>query len=305
MKPWSLGFNVHVHRRPRTLRSLVLVLLAGLLAGCGSTEAPAEPATTSGSPDTTAAEAQTEPEPVGGLVADLGTNRLYVVDRAFGLGLRNVGDVPVAVQAMQLDSPQFATLPATPREVTLEPGRRLVLPLPYGEVRCDVALDGTFGVTLMVDGEELHLDAVEEFDGAVARFHARECAAADVRERVDITFGDEWTRDGIEITGELRLEQRHPGEPVALDDAVGNVIFTLVLEQAHPVLRVSDDAPSASLPVTISADRCDPHAVAEFKRPYVFLSWVAVGDGEPVPVELELTGGARAALDGLIAACSV
>jgi hypothetical protein len=290
-----------VHRRPRIPRAL---LLAALLAGCGATEPSAESTTTAGSPDNTAAVAP-EPEPVGGLVADLGTNRLYVVDRAFGLGLRNVGDVPVLVQAMQLDTPQFATLPAVPREVTIEPGRRLVLPLPYGEVRCDVALDGTFGVTLVVAGEELHLDAVEEFDGAVARFHGRECAAADVRERVDITFGDEWAQDGIEITGELRLEQRHPGEPVAIDDAVGNVIFTLLLEQAHPVLRVSDDAPSATVPVTISADRCDPHAVAEFKRPYVFLSWVAVGDGEPVPVELELTGGARAALDGLIAACSV
>ena len=280
-----------------------MVLLAGVLAGCGSTEAPAESTTTSGPSDTSAVAP--EPEPVGGLVADLGTNRLYVVDRAFGLGLRNIGDVPVAVQAMQLDSPQFATLPATPREVTISPGRRLVLPLPYGEVRCELAPDVTFGVTLVVDGEALHLDAVEEFDGAVARFHGRECGAADVRERVSITFGDEWTQDGIEITGELRLEQRHPGEPVAIDDAVGNVIFTLVLEQARPVLRVSDEAPSASMRVTISADRCDPHAVAEFKRPYVFLSWVAVGDGEPVPVELELTGGARAALDRLIAACSV
>ena len=57
--------------------------------------------------------------------------------------------------------------------------------------------------------------------------------------------------------------------------------------------------------MTISADRCDPHAVAEFKTPYVFLSWVAVGDGDPVPVPLTLTGGARQALIDLIAACSV
>ena len=67
---------------------------------------------------------------------------------------------------------------------------------------------------------------------------------------------------------------------------------------------MSDDEPTASVPVTISADRCDPHAVAEFKRPYVFLGWVGVGDADPVPVELVLTGGARQALVDLIASCS-
>ena len=124
-------------------------------------------------------------------------------------------------------------------------------------------------------------------------------------ERVDVTFGDEWTRDGIVISGELLLEQRHPGEPVAIDDAVGNVIFSLHLDQVHPVLRVSDEEPIARLPITISADRCDPHAVAEFKTPYVFRSWIAVGDGDPVAVELTLTGGARTALQDLLASCSV
>jgi len=37
----------------------------------------------------------------------------------------------------------------------------------------------------------------------------------------------------------------------------------------------------------------------------VFLSWIEVGDAEPVPVELDLTGGARQALVDLVAACSV
>jgi hypothetical protein len=70
------------------------------------------------------------------------------------------------------------------------------------------------------------------------------------------------------------------------------------------VLEVSDAEPTGSVPVTISADRCDPHAVAEFKTPFLFLSWVAVGEAEPVPVPLELTGGARQALEDLIATCS-
>ena len=159
-------------------------------------------------------------------------------------------------------------------------------------------------MVVLDDGEALRLDAPEEYEGAVARLHGRESATADVLESVDITFGDTWVQDGIAVDGELHLEQRHPGEPVAIDNTVGNVIFTLILERDHPVVEVSDDTPSATVPVTISADRCDPHAVAEFKTPYLFLSWVAVGDGEPVAVPLKLTGAARQALDDLIATCS-
>jgi hypothetical protein len=284
--------------------SVVLAVLALVaLTSCGDTTGPAVATTTTEPAPTTT---QPAPEPVGGLVAEIGTNRLYAVNRAFGLVLRNTTDEPIVVRELQLDSRLFATLPPTVDEIALPAGgRRLVVPLPYGEVRCDDESGPTFPVRVVVDGgEELHLDAPEEYEGAIARLHQRECAAADVRERVDITWGDEWVQDGITVSGELRLDQRHRGEPVAIDDAVGNVIFTLVLDEAHPVMEVSDDAPSASVPVVISADRCDPHAVAEFKTPFLFLSWVAVGDGEPVPVPLQLTGDARTALEQLIATCS-
>ena len=43
--------------------------------------------------------------------------------------------------------------------------------------------------------------------------------------------------------------------------------------------------------------------MAEVKRPFVFLSWVAVGDAATVPVELEPTGAARAALEELFGTC--
>ena len=275
-----------------------------VLAACAPACAGASDAGRSGASTTTITVPA--PEPVGGLLAEIGVNRLYAVHRAFGLSLRNVTDHPVEVLDARLDSPLFAPQPATPRSVVLPPGgRRQVLPLPYGEVRCDDEPGPTFAVVLTLSsGMEVHLDAPEEYEGALARLHQRECAAADVLERVDITWGDDWLQDGTRVTGALRLEQRHPGVAVAIDDAVGNVIFTLVVDRSHPVVAVTDDAPEASIPVTIVADRCDPHAVAEFKTPYRFLSWVAVGDAEPVAVALDLTGAARTALERLIATCS-
>jgi hypothetical protein len=247
------------------------------------------------------------PEPVEGLLATVATNRLYATRHAFGVGLRNVGEASVTVREVRLDSGLYEPAAAGDEQVLLQAGgRRFVLPVPYGEPRCGDDAAETYAVVVVLDdGREVRVPAVEEYPGAVPRVHERECFAVDVHERVDFRFGDEWTQSGIAISGEVLLEQRHAGDPVAIDDARGNVIFTLHVEaEGNPILQVTDDEPAASVPITISADRCDPHAVAEFKRPYVFLSWIAVGDGEPVAVELEATGAARDALDQLIATCS-
>ena len=292
--------SLHLHNSAR-----LLVVAAVVLVGCsdGSTASSDAPATSL----TTAAPSSMAPEPVEGLLATVATNRLYATRHAFGVGLRNVGEASVTVREVRLDSGLYEPAAAGDEQVLLQAGgRRFVLPVPYGEPRCGDDAAETYAVVVVLDdGREVRVPAVEEYPGAVPRVHERECFAVDVHERVDFRFGDEWTQSGIAISGEVLLEQRHAGDPVAIDDARGNVIFTLHVEaEGNPILQVTDDEPAASVPITISADRCDPHAVAEFKRPYVFLTWIAVGDGEPVPVELEATGAARDALDQLIATCS-
>src|SRR5688572_18540651 len=119
----------------RRTRRAAAALVAALVVACAG-EPGSEPAPPpSAAPTTTVVE---EPTPVGGLVATIGTNRLYAVDRGFGLGLQNVSDEPVVVRQLQLDSDLFETVALTARGVVLPPrGRRLVLPVPYGEARCD------------------------------------------------------------------------------------------------------------------------------------------------------------------------
>lgn len=284
----------------------VAALLAPLVlavSACGGSDAGSAPMT-SVAPSTT--EPLEDPEPVGGLVASIGTNRLYAPNRELGLGVENVGDEAITIEAVQLESELFEPMPEAPRQLVLPPhSRRLVLPVPYGPSRCGDRVREAFAANIVVSGgEELSLPVAEDHPGAIGRLHRRECAAADVAERADIRLGDEWDVDGITISGELLVTKRSEGEPVTLVDAVGNVIFTLRLGGDGPPFRVTDEEPDIGIPVTISADRCDPHAVGEFKRPLVVLSWVSVGDGEAVPVEIVAAGGARQAFEALIASCS-
>jgi hypothetical protein len=286
--------------RPRLV--VVAACFALVAAGCASRD---DETATAGAPSTTAT---TAPEPVGGLIASIGTNRLYALDRGFGLRLQNVGIEPVIVRHLQLDSPLFETVEPTDEEVLLPAQHRgYVLPLPYGEARCRGEPPPAFDAVVVLDGgEELRVHATEEDPGAIGRLHERECAAAEVRALVDLRWGDDWVTESNEaVRGELVLEQRRAGAAVAVEDAAGSVIFTVLPEAGGPpILRVDDDQPTAAVPVVISADRCDPHALAESKRTFAFVAWVAVGDAEAVPVDVEPTGPARAALEGLLSTCA-
>jgi hypothetical protein len=70
---------------------------------------------------------------------------------------------------------------------------------------------------------------------------------------------------------------------------------------------VSGAEPSARMPVVVTAGRCDPHAVAEYKRTFVFTAWVRVGgddgDDDPVRVDIAAEGAARRALEDLLTGC--
>jgi hypothetical protein len=285
-----------------------ILLAAAALAACGSSgdeTATEEPSTTS-APTPTSEPPFVQPAPVGGMLATIEVSRLFSLNRELALGLQNVGEQPVRVVEIQLETPLFETVPLA-REVVLLPpdSREFDLPVPYGEARCggEPADDDFTAVVVLDDGTELRLEAPERHAGGIGRLQARECAAVAVLEQVDLRFGDEWTQDGRAVTGELVLEQRRPGPSVAVDEMSGTVIFGLEVDREPPILRVTDDEPADRVPVVVSAERCDPHALIEAKKAFVFVAWVIVDGAEAIPVEVQPMGPARAALDALLATC--
>jgi hypothetical protein len=248
-----------------------------------------------------------------GLDAVLQQSTLFATRRAFRLSVRNEGADDVVVETVQLSSPLFETVAPEDRDAPLDAGGRpTFIPLRFGEARCTgdgaTADPGDAEVVAVIDGEERHVPVEQRPADMLADVQATECAAAGVLADVDLRLGDRWTPTGPRtVAGELTVAQRRSGvtaELVALDR---NVIFAVDNAEDTganaPWLAVDDDRPAGSVPITITAARCDPHALVEYKRTFILVALVAMGGAAPVRVDVHAEGGARAALEDLLTTC--
>lgn len=271
----------------RRVAAVLVVVTWAIAAGCGgggggSDEGPSGP----------------------GLQATLRSSTLFETRRAFSLTLEPSGDRDLRIDAIQLRTPLFEDVRPQSRDALVRATERaVVMPLRFGEPRCDARADGPAELVTDVDGEDVRLPLDEVPEDLLAERHAEECAVAEVLEDVDIRFGDRWERIRPRaFETDLELVQRRPGVTATVDEFLGNVIFTV--EPADPGLEVGDGRRSDSVPVVIDASRCDPHALIEYKRKFLLQVWAQVGDADPVLVDVEAVGPGRRALEVLLAACA-
>lgn len=273
------------------------LVLALAVAGCGS-----EPSPEAAAPPPSSAE----PSPVATLPAVPGIEAEAVqqrTDAAIGgqvqVRITDTGAEPFAVVSVQLDSPGFASVPAKPVTARYAPGQTIDLPTPFGAVDCSVGVDpvGARVTVLRPDAttEELLLPLAGD---TMARVHGAECAVADVLAVVGITV-DDLADAGSTMTGEVVLARREGREPVEVSRLGGSVVLEPLPDDDLPVTLAAGEQ-ELRIPVTFDAARCDPHALAETKKPFVFPLAVTVGDGDPVPVPLPLTDAHKAQLQGLL-----
>ncbi len=218
---------------------------------------------------------------------------LFDSQRTFRLEVANEGDQPVALGRVRLDSPLFDAVPTPARDTEVPPGGSLLIPLPYGDARCEPAARPS-AVVAQVGGSEVALPLGEDPPDLLADLHALECAQAQVRERVDVVFGDDWQAVGpVSAAGELRLRAR--GDGAATVEAIeGNIVFGVRAPDRVPLLAVDAGAPEDVVPVVLVVDRCDTHALIESKRTFKFPLEVRLDGGEPAAVVLEAEPGSPA-----------
>jgi hypothetical protein len=256
------------------------------------------------------------PDAAAGASATVGTevhatlqrSRLFETQRGLRLNLRNDGDDEVRVEAVQLDSPSFETVPAEPRDPVLPAGRGTVaMPVPFGEADCEGDTDGPTTVIVRIDGEDVPLEAEESPPGLLDGLHDAECTVAEVRAQADLRLDERWERTAPRtVVGDVVVDQLEPGAAVTVVGIEGNVIFDLDVvapDPPDPLVEVDDDRPSGRVEVRLTASRCDPHALIEYKRTFTFVALVDTGGDRPVRVDVTAEGDARAALQTSLTAC--
>ncbi len=224
------------------------------------------------------------PEPAAPAVALSAQVRQYRNDvalRRLSVTVTNDGSTPVHLSGVRLAAPGFALLPLADPEVDLPPGDRVDLPVPYGDVTCggppatepDRAElrvgDRTVRVELPTDG------------GLLERLRTRDCVQQAVAEAVELRL-ETFTRTGTQLRGTLVLTRQGGTEPVRLTEAGGTIVYTVRPAGLPAVLQPG--AARLDVPVTITATRCDGHALSQNSRSAVFTFYVGVGDAEPVQV---------------------
>jgi hypothetical protein len=107
-----------------------------------------------------------------------------------------------------------------------------------------------FGLALAATGRaDVHLVPVAEHPAdLLADLHDRECASAAVLEDVGVELSGDWmVTDLHTAVGQLTVTQRTSGVTAAVEEVLGNVIFSVTAETATPVATVDDAQPTASV----------------------------------------------------------
>jgi hypothetical protein len=212
--------------------------------------------------------------------------------------ITNTGDEPFTVTSVALDSPGFEPMPPRVHTTEFTPGQVIDLPTKFGDPVCDTPAEPAAAklTVLRPDGssEDLRVPLSAEI---LTRIHTDECAVLAVQAVVTVDVVDlQDTPDSV--TGSIRLTRQSGSDPVTVTRVARSVIIE-VTGSDLPV-EMAGDENELLTPVEFTSATCDPHALAETKKPYVFPLEVVVGDGDPVIMDLPVTDETRAALVGLV-----
>lgn len=262
----------------RALSTAGAVALVVLAAACSSTPRTASPPSAPPSHLTVSLEQSRDNE---------NRHLIQVVVRSDG--------GPTTVTSLQLRGGGFTTVPPTQRVPELvDSGTETAFPTAYGTAVCS----GTVAPTTVALGtttgrRELTLPT----DALLPRLRARECALDRLAEAVRLSLAD-LHRSGDTVVGSLVLQRGSRPDPVRLTSTDGSVIFTL---RTGPLpVDLPAGAARASVPVTFDAARCDPHALIESKRTYVFPLYVSLAGAEPLYTTVSPDAPGKAVMEQLL-----
>ena len=203
---------------------------------------------------------------------------------------------PLTVTAVALQSPAFAAQPATVEDTQYRAGQTIDLPVPFGAVDCGQPVEPVAARVTVTHGGQSEDLVVPLAGDALATVAGEECAVAEFATAV--TLEVRGLTDGPDdVTGDVVLTRVAGHDEDVEVTALGR---SVLLEPATPTdLPVTLGDRELVLPLRITLATCEPHVLAEAKKPFVFPLRVRVGETEAVP-DLPLTDAQRARLQALV-----
>lgn len=256
------------------------------------------------------AEAPAAPEAAVSIVAEIETPRYLSDRRMIEIVLRNEAVEALRIEGLRLDAGFLSPMDTTVRSVEVPPGRRVDVPVPYGEATC--GSDGAdAAVVLDVVGVPSPVRVPVTSHDVVQRLRHAECRRVEVAQAAFVGFGNRWvavgTPGGGAVEGTLKVRRKSSDQRIIVAAVEGNVIFTVVelRRSPGPLLVLESGQLEASTPIRVRATRCEPHALAESKKTFRFPAWVALGGEAAQYLELEVTGRGRQLLQDNLDECSL
>lgn len=240
--------------------------------------------------------------PTADLTAQLLQYRRDAAHRVVQVKVENRGQVGVRITGVQISAPGHADTGRAPKDTALAPRRRVDLPVPMGDVRCEQqAVPESVVVRVWLAGGPAPVQPPLTDVSVLARIHERECAQLRARKEVEVGFeAGSWTPDG---EGVLRVRALGSREVDVL--AVEGTTLFSAAAGALPAGLTAASGPVA-VPVRTAPQRCDPHAIGESKRGYAFGVRVRVEEHPDVLLTVEPDEPARRLLqEALLARCGL
>ena len=233
--------------------------------------------------------------------------RYLMVQRRLEAIIDNQSDTDIIVVDVALRSPLFEPVEPDVHDYSVAAGRRQDLRMNVGASICPPADDPSMiEMTVEVDGERRH-GLVEIDISPIAKINTRECGERFVFEHATVEWGPEFTVDDGILTTTVTLTRRQGDEAISVTAVRGTVLYLVLpateTSEGVPLGTMAAGESSATAPVVMRVGRCEPHAVADVKKPYSFGVWVTVGDSDPYPIELLPGEEIKAALADLLQEC--
>lgn len=225
--------------------------------------------------------------------------------------LSNHETEPVVVETTQLAAPDFEILPPREQDYSLPPGGTIPVGLrsPFGAGICNGELRSAARPAEVVVQVRAADGSAADYRYPLADPHdllavllRNDCEDQKIASTLDIRFGDVWeqatTAEGTPaVRTVLKVRLVDTGATATITGPDSGILFN-VHPKAAPTLTAAE--PVSEVPVELTNNRCDPHAVAESKQSYIFPLWVAINEAEPISTLIQPEDAGKEALRLLV-----